>query len=205
MEDDPMLRMMMQMLGGGGDPSSNPFATAGGMPFPPAGHAGTTTPQTATAVALPNRYASLWRLLHTLIALALGLYIALYTPFTGTKLSRDRAAAAAAGSAEERERLALETGAGSAGSEVTKNFFWAFATAEALLLGSRYFLERSQSRLEAAFGGGSGILGVVVGFLPAGIRGKVEMAMRYGEVLGTVRRDVLVCVFVLGVASWWRG
>jgi hypothetical protein len=196
--------MMMQMLGGG-DPSSNPFAAAGagGMPFPPAGSTPANPP--TTAAALPNRYASLWRLLHTLIALALGLYIALYTPFTGTKLSRDRAAVAAAGSAEERERLALEMGTGSAGREVTRNFFWAFATAEALLLGSRFFVERGRSRLEAAFGGGSGILGVVAGFLPAGIRDKVELAMRYGEVLGTVRRDVLVCVFVLGVASWWRG
>jgi hypothetical protein len=49
------------------------------------------------------------------------------------------------------------------------------------------------------------MLGMVVGFLPAGLRGKVEMAMRYGEVLGSVRADVLVCVFVLGVTAWVRG
>ncbi|KAK4101471.1 hypothetical protein N658DRAFT_496340 [Parathielavia hyrcaniae] len=210
-EDDPIMKMMMQLLnggGGGGGGAENLFAAAAGGDRPSAGNNHTTTatgPQ-PTAAALPNRSASLWRLLHTLIALALGLYIAACTPFTGTKLSRDRAAAAAAGSALERESLLSITGDG---GEVTKNFFWAFATAEALLLGSRFFVERGRSRLDAAFGGGggnsSGVLGLVVGFLPAGIRGKVEIAMRYGEMLGTVRRDVLVCVFVLGVASWWRG
>jgi hypothetical protein len=203
MEDDPMMRMMMQMMGGGGDTNgSNPFASMGGMgglggmgmPFPPIAQHQQSQP------ALPNRQSSLWRLLHTAIALALGLYIALYTPFTGTKLSRDRAAATAAGAADAREQL---TSPSSSGSDVTKNFFWAFATAEAVLLGSRYFVERGRSRLAAA--SGNGVLGLVVGFLPGGIRSKVELAMRYGEVFGTVKGDVLVCVFVLGVAAWWRG
>ncbi|KAK4042259.1 Golgi to ER traffic protein 2 [Parachaetomium inaequale] len=205
MEDDPMMRMMMQMLGG--NASSNPFGGMPGMPgmggmrFPPPTQGGSGAPQQTAAALFPNKSASLWRLLHTLVALALGLYIALYTPFTGTKLSRDRAAAAAAGSAEERLHLAAQQ----PGREVTQNFFWAFATAEAVLLGTRYFMERGRSRLQSATMGGSGILGMVVGFLPAGVRSKVEMAMRYGEVFGTVRQDVLVCVFVLGVAGWVRG
>ena len=189
-----MMRMMMQMLGG--DPSQNPFASlggGGGMPFPPPTQG---QGQGAPSATTPSRSASLFRLLHTLIALALGLYIAVYTPFTGSKTSRDRAAAAAAGSAEERERLAV------AGSAATQSFFWAFATAEAVLLASRYVLaDRGKSRLSS----GSGVLGMVVGFLPGGVRQKVELAMRYGEVLGRVRGDVLVCVFVLGAAAWWRG
>jgi hypothetical protein len=164
------------------------------MPFPPS----TATPQQPAAATAANRNAALWRLLHALIALGLGLYIALYTPFTGTKLSRDSAAAAAAGSAEARADLG--------GASPTQNFFWAFATAEALLLGTRHFVaDRGRSRLQSAAAGGSGMLGMVVGFLPAGLRSKVEMAMRYGEVLGSVRADVLVCVFVLGVAAWVRG
>lgn len=204
MEDDPMMRMMMQMLGGGAGAGAgggnNPFGGAGipgmpGMPFPPST---TTPPQPAAAVAAANRHAALWRLLHALIALALGLYIAVYTPFTGTKLSRDSAAAAAAGSAEARAELG-------GASPTTQNFFWAFATAEALLLGTRHLVvDRGRSRLGAAAAGGSGMLGMVVGFLPPGLRAKVEMAMRYGEVLGSVRADVLVCVFVLGVAAWVR-
>ncbi|KAK3304245.1 uncharacterized protein B0T15DRAFT_535896 [Chaetomium strumarium] len=194
MEDDPMMRMMMQMLGGGNNSSNNPFAG-----FPPS-QLGSQPQQAQQAnPTLPSRSASLYRLLHTLIALALGLYIALYTPFTGTKLGRDRAAAAAAGSAEEREHLLHHLQYGLDGT-MTKNFFWAFATAEALLLTSRYFMDRGRSRLES----NNGMLGMLAGFLPRGVRSKVETAMRYGEVLGTVRRDVLVCVFVLGVAAWWR-
>ncbi|KAK3905362.1 Golgi to ER traffic protein 2 [Staphylotrichum tortipilum] len=192
MEDDPMMRMMMQMLGGGGS------ALGGGNPFgfpptaqPPAGGAPTVQPQT------PTRAASMWRILHALLALTLGLTIALTTPFTGTKSSRDRAAAAAAGSLTDQ--LTHD------GQAATKNFFWAFATAEALLLTTRHVVERGRSRLHGATAGGSGILGAVVGFLPAGIKGKVELAMRYGEVAGAVRGDVLVCVFVLGVVGWWRG
>lgn len=209
-QDDPMLRMMMQMLGGGNAPSglnnnssNNPF-------MPPTA---AQPPQAQAQAALPNRHAALWRLVHTAVALALGLYIALCTPFRGTKLERDRAAAAAAGSAEAREQLQMQLGRGDDGgafaSDVTRNFFWAFATAEALLLATRYLLEqRGSSGVAgggAAAGGGGGILGLLVGFLPAGVRGKVELAMRYGQVLGTVRRDVLVCVFVLGAAAWWRG
>ncbi|KAK4130846.1 hypothetical protein BT67DRAFT_445170 [Trichocladium antarcticum] len=202
MEDDPMMRMMMQMMGGGGGSGSNPFAGMGGMggmgmPFPPNPQQ-QQQPHQQQQPLLPNRQSSLWRLLHTTIALALGLYIALYTPFTGTKLSRDRAAAGS-GSADAREQLLLLSSSGA----TNKNFFWAFATAEAVLLGSRYVAERGRSRLAVA-AGGSGVLGLVVGFLPGSVRGKVELAMRYAEVLGTVKGDVLVCVFVLGVAAWWQ-
>jgi hypothetical protein len=215
LEDDPMMRMMMQMMGGGGGAGAegggggNPFAGMpgmGGMGMPGMpgmggmGMPGMGFPGQAAPAQLPNRSASLWRLLHALIALALGLYIALCTPFSGTKMSRDRAAAAAAGSAEERAFLAGEDGK----AVVAKDFFWAFATAEAVLLGTRWFVERGRSRLGGA-AGGSGILGMAVGFLPAGIRRKVEIAMRYGEVFGTVKGDVLVCVFVLGAAAWVRG
>ncbi|KAK4244411.1 hypothetical protein C7999DRAFT_43920 [Corynascus novoguineensis] len=200
MEDDPMMRMMMQMLGGAGASSTNnPFG--GATPsFPPQQQQQPGTP-------LPNRYASLWRLLHALIALALGFYIALWTPFTGTKLSRDRAAAAAAGSAEERARLASSLADSGAG-DVTRNFFWAFATAEALLLSTRHlFLDHGRSSLDSVGGGAGsgGIVALLAGFLPADLKAKVELAMRYVEVLGTVRRDLLVCVFVLGIAAWVRG
>ncbi|KAL2185113.1 hypothetical protein L209DRAFT_691738 [Thermothelomyces heterothallicus CBS 203.75] len=226
MEDDPMMRLMMQMLGGGtttnnnnNNNNNNPFG--GGAPFP--AQQQQQQQQQRQPTASPNRYASLWRLLHALIALALGLYIALYTPFTGTKLSRDRAAAAAAGSAEERARLlrsqlgqpdtaddttaAAAAAGGDLNLNLTRNFFWAFATAEALLLGTRYLLfGRGQSPLDStAAAGASGILGLVASFLPPGPRSKVELAMRYVQVLGTVRHDLLVCVFVLGVAAWLRG
>ncbi len=212
--DDPMLQMMMQMLGGGGPsggfpfpppggagagagPGANPFASMGmgGMPgfpgFPPQGANGTNT-ATTTAPAVPNRYASLWRLLHTAVALGLGLYIALWTSFSGTKL--------------ERERGRITADAGIPGEddvkETAKRFFWAFATAEAVLLTTRYFMDRG--RASSALGGGNGVLGMVMGFLPQPIKGYIEIGMRYSQIFSTVKADVLVCIFVLGVCSWIR-
>lgn len=173
-DEDPMMRMMSQMLGAdAGGPGG------GASPFP-------GFPPTMSAAAVPNKSTSIWRLLHTALALGLGLYIALWTSFRGTKGERT---------------LGL---AGEEGEEETarKRFFYAFATAEAVLLTTRYFLDGGVS----GGGGGAGVLGMVVGFLPPGpVKGWVEMGMRYARVLGTVRGDVLVCVFVLGVCSWVRG
>ncbi|KAK0705220.1 hypothetical protein B0H67DRAFT_593499 [Lasiosphaeris hirsuta] len=191
--EDPMMRMMMQMLGGdgtaGGSPfpfppaGTNPFASMG-MDMPPFGPGG---PQ--QQLAMPDRYASLWRLLHTAVALGLGLYIALWTSFSGTKVER------------EREKVVGVVGGEENMSESGRKFFYAFATAEALLLTSRYFMDRGRARSAA----GGGILGMVVGFLPQPFKGYVEIAMRYGQIFGTVKADVLVCIFVLGMASWARG
>ncbi|KAL1838795.1 hypothetical protein VTJ49DRAFT_2223 [Mycothermus thermophilus] len=192
--NDPMMKLMMQMLGssgGGGSNTNNPFAAL--MQQPP------TQPgqKQQQLQQQPSKAASLWRILHTLIALSLGLYIVLATPFTGTKLSRDRAAAAEAGSAEERALLGEEVNA------VREKFFWAFATAEAVLLGTRWFVDRG-SRVQAS-GAAGGLVGLLVGFLPPAVKSRVELGMRYAEVVGRVRGDVLVCVFVLGVGAWWRG
>lgn len=173
-DEDPMMRMMSQMLGAGGPGS-------GASPFPgfPPGF-----PGQPTTTALPNKPTSIWRLLHTTLALGLGLYIALWTSFRGTKGERTL------GLVEEGEETAR------------KRFFYAFATAEAVLLTTRYFVDGGVS----GGGAGAGVLGMVVGFLPPGpVKGWVEMGMRYARVLGTVRGDVLVCVFVLGVCSWVRG
>ncbi|KAK3321183.1 hypothetical protein B0T19DRAFT_260637 [Cercophora scortea] len=184
--EDPMMKMMMQMMGGGGNGTgagAPPFP----FPFPPnAGAAGNTPQQTPL---LPNRYASLWRLLHTAVALGLGLYIALWTTFSGSKLERDGATSTSNTFAEKETH------------ESAKHFFWAFATAEAVLLTSRFFLDR---RRAAADPMGGGVLGLVVGFLPPKVKSYVEIAMTYGQIFSTVKADVLVCIFVLGVCSWAR-
>ncbi|KAK5660787.1 hypothetical protein OQA88_12154 [Cercophora sp. LCS_1] len=181
--DDPMLNMMMQMLGGGGSgpspfgPGANPFANFSQQnPMAP------QQQQQQQTAQLPDTYHSLWRILHTIVALGLGLYIALCTSFTGTKT--------------ERERAALTGGE----TESARNFFYAFATAEAVLLTTRYFMDRGRMVSPA----GGGVLGMIVGFLPPPIKGYIELAMRYGQVFSTVRGDVLVCVFVLGITSWFR-
>ncbi|KAK0651298.1 hypothetical protein B0T16DRAFT_403566 [Cercophora newfieldiana] len=188
LDDDPMMRMMMQMLGGanpGGDGPS-PFGFPPGAGAGGAGNPFLNMPGAPQAAAIPDRYASLWRLLHTAVALGLGLYIALWTSFTGTQT--------------ERERSKIAGGAGTEMGDSARKFFYGFATAEAVLLTTRYFMDRGRS----VVGGGGSILGMVAGFLPQPFKGYVEMGLRYGQIFGTVKADVLVCIFVLGVCSWVR-
>jgi GET complex subunit GET2 len=175
-EDDPLMKMMAQMMGGGGPGGGGPSFP--GMPSMPG-----MMPQQQAAT--PDPYTSLWRLLHALVALGLGLYVAILTPFTGTKVERERHALAHVAGAddeyEHRKRL----------------FFWVFATAEAGLLTMRLFLDKSRAPPP-------GIVWTVVGFLPEPFKGYATVALRYGQIFSTVRADILACMFVLGVCSWWR-
>ena len=180
-EEDPLMKMMQQMMGGAGGPGgAGGFPGFPGMPGMP-GMPGAAQQQPA----IPDPYTSLWRLLHALVALGLGLYIAILTPFTGTKLSRERSAEAhlAGADDEDMDRKNL--------------FFWVFATAEAVLLTTRFFLDKSRAPP-------TGIVWTVVGFLPEPFKGYVTNIMRYGQIFGTVRSDILACMFVLGVCHWWR-
>lgn len=163
---DPFAAMMQQMLAGGGlNGGGNPFAQmAPGMQPIPAQPA--------------SKASSIWRILHALFALSLGLYVALSTPFRGTK--------------EERELIVAD-----AVSEESKRFFWIFASVEAMLLTTRFFLDGGRYTP-------TGILGMVMGFLPPKTAGYIGTVMRYGQIFMTVRADLLVCVFVLGVATLWR-
>ncbi|CAI4212482.1 unnamed protein product [Parascedosporium putredinis] len=125
---DPFAAMMQQMLAGGGlNGAGNPFAQmAPGMQPAPAQPA--------------SKASSIWRILHALFAISLGLYVALSTPFRGTK--------------EERELIVAD-----AVSEESKRFFWIFASVEAMLLTTRFFVDGGRYTP-------TGILGMVMGFLP---------------------------------------
>ncbi|KAN0112936.1 hypothetical protein V8E51_005887 [Hyaloscypha variabilis] len=170
--EDPMMKMLQQMMGG-----SIPEGGLGGMPAFPG------MPGQATASADPSAY--LWRIVHALFALSLGLYIAFTTPFTGTRL--------------ERETSALGY---TPGSDVltpsSVHFFYLFATAEVILQSSRFYLEKGK-------GEQSGWVGMVMGFLPEPWKGYLAWIMRYSRIWTTVSGDVMVLVFVLGVCAWLRG
>lgn len=178
--EDPIMKMMSQMLsgagaGGNGAPGTSPFPGFPNIPSMPS----TQTPSPAG----PDPYTSLWRLLHALVALGLGLYVAFLTPFTGTRAERERSALSSAEFAEfEREK---------------DLFFWVFATAETVLLTTRFFLDKGRAPAP-------GIVATVVGFVPEPYGGYVRVIMRYGQILTTVRSDILACMFVLGACSWLR-
>ena len=129
----------------------------------------------------------IWRLVHALFSLGLAIYIVFQTPFTGSKLART-----AASPTDEDWTLDTST------AETFKHLFYVFATTEVVLQSSRYFIERG--RLQ-----GSGILSTIGGFLPEPYAGYVRVIGRYSVIYSTVVSDAMVVVFVLGVASWWKG
>lgn len=218
-EGDPfaaMLNQMMQTMGGAGGPGGGPGGPGGefpGMPGMPGmgagggfpgfpGFPGMGGPGQQQQTAKPSKSAALWRLVHFAVAVALGLYVALATPFTGTRIERDAAAAEHAASPDgvvyssAVDNFALHK----------RYFFYAFATAETVLLTSRIFLERGTngSGIGGTGAAGGGLIGMAMGFLPPTIKRNVEIAMRYWQIFSTVRSDLLVCVFVLGVCAWVR-
>lgn len=176
-DDDPMMKIMQQMMTAGGGPP-----LPGASPFGP-------QQQGQAVAAVPDRYSALWRLLHTAVALGLGLYIALWTSFSGTKLERDQSGLAAV-------RGGDKPGGGAAEPD-PRLFFWLFATAETVLLTTRFFLDRSR-------GPPAGVLWSVASFLPEPFKGYLGIALRYGQIFSTVKSDILVCIFVLGACSWLR-
>ena len=172
--DDPIMKMMQQMMGGGLGEGPGGMPTFPGMPG-----------QAPVGEADPNAY--LWRIVHAVFALGLGLYIAFTTPFTGSKIAREIPAYDALG---ENGEMAL--------NPTSVRFFWIFATAEVLLQTSRFFMEKGRVQP-------GGIMGMVMGFLPEPYKGYLAMVSRYFRIWTTVSADAFACVFVLGVCAWLRG
>jgi hypothetical protein len=181
-QEDPMLKMMQSLLSG--DPSA-----AGGLPdsamddLPPMLKAmmqgQRMTQQQAASASGPTSSTYLWRIVHAISALALGLYIAASGTFDGSKFARTNA---------------LET------SEFGPRLFYMFATAEVVLQSSRYFLEKG--RLQ-----GTGWLATIAnsGLVPQPYANYISMAGRYAVIWQTVVADATVIVFVLGCLAWWNG
>jgi hypothetical protein len=178
-DEDPMLKMMQSLLSG--DPSA-----AGGIPdsamddLPPMLKAmmqGQRATQQQASPPTGSTY--LWRIVHAVFALALGIYIAASGTFNGSKLSRST-------SLQE--------------SDFGPKLFYIFATAEVVLQSSRYFMEKG--RLQ-----GSGWLATIAnsGLVPQPWSNYISMLGRYAVIWQTVVSDAMVVVFVLGCLAWWNG
>ncbi|KAI1765812.1 hypothetical protein GGR53DRAFT_244690 [Hypoxylon sp. FL1150] len=198
MEGDPMMQMLSKMMAGGGMPGmpgggqggANPFAGTplDGLMGSLGGGIGGPTPEQQAQQLAANKTANLWRILHAVFALGLGLYVALSTTFTGTLTEREHSAI-----------LTTKDGGAEVDSldRTRSYFFYVFTSVEALLLTSRYFLDTNREPPKGWLWTGSN-------FLPEPVKGYAQHALRYAQILGTVRSDALVCVFVLGLCSWWR-
>jgi hypothetical protein len=168
--EDPMMKMMQQMMSGMGGMSGNGTDSMPAFPGMP-----------SMAPPATDSSANLWRIVHAIFALGLGLYIALTTPFTGSRI----------------DRLASGTSSSSLSPSMI-HFFYIFATAEVLLQTSRFFMEKGRIQQ-------GGIMGMIIGFLPEPYKGYLGLGSRYVRIWTTVSADAMVLVFVMGVCAWLRG
>lgn len=184
--EDPLSRILQQMMAGG----SGPGGGGGADSLPPGlaamfgGGGGGSGTQAQQAPGQTDKYGYLWKIVHAVFALALGIYITSVTAFSGSRLSRTTSG--------------FVDGPGNGAVDVGVRFFWVFATAELVLQSSRFFVERGRvSR--------SGLLGTVAGFLPEPYRGYLGLVGRYSGIWNTVVQDAMVVIFVLGCVAWWKG
>ncbi|KAG9249038.1 hypothetical protein BJ878DRAFT_485841 [Calycina marina] len=169
--EDPMMKMLQQMMGGAAGEGADGMSSFPGMPG--------MARMGQAAVADP--YAYIWRIVHAVFALGLGLYISFTTTFSGSKIAR------------------LSSGAASSEALIPASihFFYIFATAQVLLQTTSFFLEKGAPQQ-------GGILGTIVGFLPEPYKGYVQLASRYFRIWTTMTGDAMILVFVMGVCSWWQ-
>ncbi|KAL7624370.1 hypothetical protein AAE478_005934 [Parahypoxylon ruwenzoriense] len=189
MEEDPMMKMLSQLMSGagggipgaGGPGAGNPFAGTGmeslfGGLSGLGGNNGDPMQQAQQVAA--DKTANLWRILHAVFALGLGLYVALSTTFTGTLTEREHSTLTTPGERDGAEVDSVE--------RARAYFFYVFTSVEALLLTARYFLEDRGHNVQP-----KGWMWTVSGFLPQPARGYAQHALRYGRILSTVRSDAL--------------
>ena len=178
-----MVKMLSQLMGGmpGGEngnsgmpPGLAAMLGAGGA----AGMAGNSPEQKQ------DTFGNMWRIVHAVSALCLGLYVAISSMAFTRNIEGD----------------SLRGGLGESRTREGPNLFFIFATVELILQSSRFFLERNS-------GGGKlgGWIGLIAGFLPEPYRGYVALIGRYARIWGTVVEDAMVVVFVIGCMAWWRG
>jgi hypothetical protein len=186
-EEDPMAKMMQQLMGGmQGDPN-DPNAMGGDLPQMAQmlstmmggggmGGAGQQQPKTGSAY--------LWRIVHAISALAIAVYIAFTTTFSGSKLARTTG-----------DMFVQDSNFGLGAKP-----FYIFGTAELVLQTSRYFVEKGQLQ-------GGGILATIAnsGFVPEPYAQVIRTVGRYSTIYTTIVSDAMVVVFVLGTVAWWKG
>lgn len=175
--EDPMMAMLQQMLGGmpGGPGGAGGGGGDGGLPPGLAEMLGGGGAGQTMQAESNNGY--LWKMIHGIFSLSLGLYILYTYRFTGSRLSRVPYASS---------------------GETQTGIFWIFSTVELVLQSTRFFLERNK-------GGQPGILRTVANFLPMPWKGYVGLVARYSGIYTTIVEDAMVVVFMMGCVAWWQG
>lgn len=181
-QDDPMVRMLQQMMGGipgmqegaSGDLSPGLGALLGG------GGPTSTDRQWQGQRSGEDAYGYLWKIIHAIFALLLGIYMTAATTFNGAEVSR------------------AEISSSNTEGEIGRRLFWIFTSAEMVLQGSRYLLENGKTNRP-------GWMGMLMQVLPEPWKNYVGLVARYSGIWTTVVEDAMVVVFVLGWVAWWKG
>lgn len=180
-DDNPMMQMLQQMVGGLPNDRENAETY---LPPDLAAILGGSTTRTASGTNseddLNHSNAYVWKIVHALSALALGVYIIMTTSFNGARFPEKKTA-----------------GAGNQ-LDISPRLFWIFATAEVILQSSRFFLDRGKSEK-------LGWLGILARNLPEPARSYVKLVLRYCRIWTTTVADAMIVVFILGCVAWWKG
>ena len=196
------MRLLQQMMGGmGGEPSPENngglppglAAMLGGMGAGGAGIPGMDGlgQQQPASSGLGNRHTYLWKILHAMYAIILGIYLVSHTSFASSS-ARLTAVPSTADPPTSSAPGILEP------DQPGVNMFWIFATAELILQGSRFFLEQGKDRSQ------SGWLQLVEGFLPEPWKGRARLIGQYSGIWNTLVDDAMVVIFMMGIVGWWR-
>ena len=178
-----MMKMLQQLMGSIPGPGGQGTEGEGGLPPGLAAMMGAggmgMAGMGAVETKQENTYRFIWKVIHAVFALILGVYITTTSYAFNGDVSRG--------------------GIAGAGHEGGVNAFWLFATAELVLQSSRFFLEKGTGSQPG------GWIDIVGNMLPEPWRGYSKLVARYSGIWSTVVEDGMVVVFVLGCVAWWKG
>ncbi|KAL9640766.1 MAG: hypothetical protein Q9164_000081 [Protoblastenia rupestris] len=184
-EEDPMMKLLSQLMGGMPGSEGEDSGLPPGLAAMLGGMGGGAGPRGRTQqVQKGNTYDYVWKIVHALFAVVLGVYVtAASTAFEGPVV-----------------RLPGKVLWEGTQPKENINLFWVFATAELVLQSSRFFLERG--RTDSHLGGW---MGMASGMLPEPYGSYLRLVGRYSGIWSTIVEDAMVLVFIVGVVSWWKG
>ena len=166
-EQDPMQQMMQQLLGAVGGEQHGQSLQSAFTNLQQGG-----SEQAPQPTSKPEY---LWRIVHAIFFFLLGIYVTSDVTFTGSEFSRKAPVS----------------------NQLSSRLFLMFSTAELVLQGARYIVDKGELPP-------SSTIGKFAGFLPPPYGNYARILSRYSIIYTTVVSDALVIVFVLGCTAWWR-
>ena len=175
-DQDPMMQILQQMMGGASPRGTDIGGDGGDSGGLSPGFASMLGMDTGMDSQPPQATTYIWKILHAVFSLLLGLYILYTHPFSGARI----------------DRLPF-----SSSTDSRTELFWVFATVELGLQGARYLLQGGRDE--------GGIMSTVIRFLPQPWKGRARLAERYSGIWTTMVGDAMVVIWVLGASVWWKG